>query len=135
MELEKLQKYVAKLQKISKKVERVKYIKKNLFTEFTDLNKSELFFLIGFSEKWYYKNKDILKNPKIREDTDFIIQFIECRLENEIWKDTSYGAKVQLAKLFFNKSETSSINIKEKEKSAIDDVILQKLKEANSEKS
>lgn len=131
MELEKLRNLQAKLNKIVKKSSKIKYIKDNLFDEFFDLNKSELFFLVGFSEKWYYKNKEILKNQKIREDTDYIIQFIECRLENEIWNDTSYGSKVQLAKLFFNKSENSNLEVKQTETSQIDKLILDKLKSAH----
>lgn len=131
MELEKLRRTQQELSKLPKKISKIIYIKEHLFDEFFDINKSELFFIIGFSEKWYYKNKEVLNNPKIREYTDYIIQFIECRLENELWKDDSYGSKTQLAKLMYNKSENKNVEITSSETSEIDKVILKKLEIAN----
>lgn len=135
MTLEHLRKTQQTISKLPKKISRIIYIKDRLFDEFVDINKSELFFIIGFSEKWYYQNKEVLKNPKIRELVDYIIQFIECRLENELWQDASYGSKTQLAKLIYNKSENKQVEFKTTtEPSEIDKLILEKFKEA-SEKS
>lgn len=131
MPLEKLQRISTELNKEHIKSKRIKYIKEHLFAEFSDLTKSELFFLIGFSEKWYYQNKKVLKNQKMREEVDFIIQFIECRLENELWNDASYGSKTALAKLIYSKSENKQIEISNTQNNEINEIILKKLRDAN----